>query len=324
MKPNIVVVIPNWNGAEHIGACLESLASQSTAHTAVVVDNGSVDNSIEVIEKSFPTVHIEKLPKNLGFDGGVNVGIEWAKTQNAELIGIFNNDALADKDWLKHLVARMEKDTTTGIVSCKQLRDDKTHIDSTGDFYSIWGLPFPRGRNHEDTGQYDAAEELFCAPAGATLYRTALFDDIGAFDETFFAYYEDVDISFRARLAGWKIWYEPKAVVFHEVSATSSKLGGFTRFHSTKNFHILFLKNMPGILFWKYFPLAVLQSLRLALGSISHGQLLTHFRGYFAAVKLIPHALIERKRIQRSRKVSISQVDDWLYHGRPPKIPTID
>lgn len=319
----VYVVIPNWNGADLIAEALLSLEKQLLKPQIVVVDNGSADDSIKVIEKAFPDVTLIKKDRNFGFAGGVNIGIRYALEQGADVIALFNNDAVADRNWLRNLVRAMNADEKIGIVSCKQLRTDKKFIDSTGDFYSIWGLPFPRGRNHKDEGQYDSREEVFSAPAGATLYRTELFKDIGLFDEKFFAYYEDVDISFRARLAGWKIMYEPAAHVYHAVSATSSKLGSFTRYHSTKNLLMLYCKNMPGILFWKYLPLVLVQTLRLVIGSLKHGEFFAYLKGLGRFVMYLPQIFRERVKIQRDRVVSPASIDAQLYRARPPRIPLL-
>lgn len=323
MKMNIAVIIPNLNGVDLIAECLKSLQKQTHPAEIIVVDNGSTDDSVSLIEKEFPDITLIKLDKNYGFAGGVNAGIRMALKKNYDAVAVFNNDAVADKNWLKNLVNALSIDNRIGAAGSKQLLPDGKHIDATGNAYTIWGLPFPRGRNQIDKGQYDDQRDIFSAPGGASLYSASMLKDVGLFDERFFAYLEEDDLSFRTRLAGWRIVYEPSARVFHAVSTTSKKLGSFTRFHSTKNFHLLYLKNMPGWLFWKYLPLVALQSFRLALGALMHRQLLTHLRGYFAAVWLIPHALRERGRIQRSRKASISEVDGWLYHGRPPKIPQL-
>lgn len=323
MKTKVAIVIPNWNGIDMIASCLQSLQSQSQKADLIVVDNGSTDNSVELIEEKFPDVTVTKLPRNTGFAGGVNTGFKKTIEDGCEFVAAFNNDAVADKDWLQNLIKRMEQDEMIGIVSCKQLRSDGKYIDSTGDNYSIWGMPFPRGRNHEDKGQYDEPEEIFSAPAGATLYRTAMLKEIGLFDEKFFAYLEDVDISFRARLAGWRIFYEPKAVVFHEVSATGSKLGNFSRYHYIKNFFLLYAKNMPGWLYWKYLPLFAVQAVRLAASSLLRGAFLAYVRGMVRAFLLTPHIISQRWRIQKFKKVSSREIDSWLYKKRAPKIPSI-
>lgn len=317
--PKVAIVIPNWNGEDFIAECLESLENQSLNAEIVVVDNGSHDNSTNIIKNKFPGVTLLEFSNNGGFSGGVNRGIKYAVKNGFEYVALFNNDAVAEKDWLKNLLATMQSSKKTGIVTGKFMQSDRKTIDSTGEIMRRNGMPHPRGRDEVDTGQYNVVEQVFAATGGASLYRTKMLDQIGLFDEKFFAYLEDVDISFRAQLAGWKVYYEPKAIAYHKVGGTSSKLGSFSRYHSTKNFHLLFLKNMPGILFWKYFPLAVLQSFRMAVGSIIHGQYFTHLRGYCAAVVLVPHCLKERKKIQKNRKVSTTYIDSILVHGRAPK-----
>jgi len=320
---HLVVVIPNWNGKEHLGDALDSLRSQTLKPTVLVVDNGSVDGSQDFIKKTYPEVKLIERDKNYGFTGGVNPGIEEAIKTDADYVALLNNDAVADKDWLKHLVAKAENDSKIGIVACKTIRTDKKHLDSTGECFSIWGVPFPRGRNQVDSNQYDKAEEVFGGSGGASLYRVSLLKEIGLFDQRFFAYFEDVDISFRARLAGWKIWYEPEAFVYHHVSATASKLGNFARYHSVKNFFLVYIKNMPGWLYWKYLPLFSIQSLRWLASSTLKGHLWTFIKAYLAFLAYLPSTLKDRWKIQKNRKVSIKEIDELLYHQRPPKIPAL-
>jgi GT2 family glycosyltransferase len=317
------VVIPNWNGADMIAEALTSLERQTYKSEIVVVDNGSVDDSVKIITEQFPKVTLIKLAHNTGFDGGVNTGIKHALENNADAVALFNNDAIADAHWLENLVRAMEADEKRGIVTGKLLRTDKKYFDSTGDFYSVWGLPFPRGRNQADTGQYDKAEEVFSATGGATLYRAKLFQEIGIFDERFFAYIEDIDISFRARLSGWTVWYEPTAVAYHHISATSSKLGSFSRYHWAKNSLITYTKDMPGLLFWKYLPLFTLQTVRFGISSTLRGELWVYLRGTGAFLLLLSGVLKDRRHIQKHRKITTREVDALLYHGRPPRIPPI-
>lgn len=324
MKTKVVVVIPNWNGQDFIVECLRSLEKQTLKPKIVVVDNGSVDDSVQIIKDMFPGVELLLQKTNLGFAGGVNKGIAWAIKNDYEYVALFNNDAVASKDWLKNLVNAGDNHKETGIITGKFMRMDKKHIDSTGDFYTVWGIPFPRGRNQLDTGQYDTAEYVFGATGGASLYRTAMLKEIGLFDERFFAYYEDVDISFRAQLAGWKVWYEPGAIAYHHVSATSARLGGFSRYHSTKNFTLLFNKNMPGSLFWKYKPLFLYGLLRMLGGAIRDHHIGSFIKGVVKSFVLLPNTHQQRKKIQGNLTVSTEYIDSILYKGKPPKIPKIN
>lgn len=319
---NIFVVIPNWNGADLLADCLDSLKTQTQEHTVVVVDNGSVDNSIDLIEANYPEVTLLKNPKNLGFAGGVNTGIRYALENKADAVALFNNDAVADKNWLKNLVHAMGE-TNAGIVTCKLMRSDKKYFDSTGDFYSVYGIGFPRGRNQEDSGQYDQAENVFGASGGASLYSAKMLKKIGLFDERFFAYFEDVDISFRAQLAGWKVFYEPSSIAYHHLSATSSKLGNFSRYHSIKNFLIIYVKNMPARLYWKYLPKYVYQFLRTTVRSVINFQLHIWLKALVVFLVYLPSILKDRFLIQRSRQLSAAEVDVLLYKKRPPVIPDL-
>lgn len=321
--PKTFVVIPNWNGLDFIADCLKSLLKQTVDLKIIVVDNGSIDGSTEVIEKNFKQVELIKLPKNIGFAGGVNVGIKKALEKEAEYILLFNNDAVADNYWAEQLVESAEINRQTGIITGKFMRMDKKHLDSTGDFYSVWGLPYPRGRNEIDNGQYDNQLEVFGASGGASLYRAEMLKEIGLFDEDFFAYYEDVDISFRAQLAGWKVLYEPKAIAYHFVGGTSSKLGDFARYHSAKNFLLVYAKNMPTKLYFKYLPLFTIQLMRMGLSSLVKGKFIVFLKGNWAAVKLHPSTKAKRKAIQSARKVSTQHIDSILSHHRPPKPPKL-
>lgn len=322
-KSNIYVVIPNWNGKELLKPCLDSVSNQAQKVEVIVVDNGSSDGSVDFVKNRYPNVRVIELEKNYGFTGGVNAGIREALVNKARYIALLNNDATVEPDWLDNLVIVANSDAKVGIVTSKILRSDKKHLDSTGDFYSIWGLPFPRGRNEIDRGQYDDKLEVFGASGGASLYKTSMLKEIGLFDQDFFAYFEDVDISFRAQLAGWKVHYESKAIVYHKVGATSSKLGNFARYHSVKNIVILYTKNMPLKLYIKYLPLFGLQLLRMLVSSTLRGHLLTFLKGFGSTIWRSPSTLKKRQQIQRSRKVSVSYIDSILYHHRPPRPPKL-
>lgn len=323
MKMKVAAVIPNWNGADYLPAAIDSLQAQSYPVEIIVVDNGSVDNSIELLEEDYPSVTLIKLPVNKGFSGGVNVGIKHAIENNFDAVALLNNDATVTEQWANALVSVLLKDNEASIATGLFVRDDNKHLDSSGDQLSVVGMPFPRDRNKQFNQSEYHKEYVFGATGGASLYRASALKEVGLFDEKFFAYYEDVDISFRMQLAGWKVVFEPKAIAYHKVSATSSKLGNFSRYHSTKNFFMLYLKNMPGILYWKYLPMHVLYGLRLFAGSIYRGYLPTFIKGYLAFLLLLPHSVIQRIKIQSKRKASIKYIDSLIYKNRPPKIPSI-
>ena len=254
---------------------------------------------------------------NKGFAGGVNTGIRYGIENNFEYITLFNNDAVAETNWLSSLVATSVKKNssiTTGLL----LHEDGETIDSTGDWYTIWGLPFPRGRDNP-TSMAPASGEAFGGSGGATLYKTSLFKEIGLFDETFFAYYEDVDISFRARLAGHTAYYEKSAVAFHKQGATSRTIPGFAVKQTLKNLPLLYIKNVPvglllpiGARFWLAYSLITIK----AVLSPNYKQALT---GWMQGAWLFwTHGIQERSKIQRNKKVSSQQINELLWHDLPP------
>ncbi|MEO6715333.1 MAG: glycosyltransferase family 2 protein [Mycobacteriales bacterium] len=315
----VAVVVPSWNGVDLLPACLDSLIAQDPLPEIVVVDNGSTDGSPELVERDYPNVVLLKQRTNLGFAGGVNIGIHHALAYDAQYIALFNNDAVAQPGWLEALVDEAEHHPEAGIVTGRLVSGDGSTIDSTGDFYSWWGYPFPRGRGEpNDPGRYADREEVFGASGGATLYRAQMLRGIGLFDEAFFAYYEDVDLSFRAQLAGWRVRYTPAAVAFHEQGSTSGRISGFHRFHSLKNFVFLYMKNMPGRLWLRHLPRFLAGFAMLCAGTLRMGLPGALARALVQVGRSGPHLLRERKRVQALRTVPLRRIDDLLYKDMPP------
>lgn len=311
-------VVPNWNGADRLPACLDSLLAQSRPPQIVVVDNGSSDNSVSLIEKKYPEAQLIKNTRNRGFAGGVNDGIKYAMEQGAEYIALLNNDAVADKKWLERLESFLDKNPGAGIATSKIYDDKGERLDSTGDLYTIWGLPYPRGRGEVDKGQYDKDTWVFAASGGASIYRVKMLRQIGLFDEDFFAYYEDVDISFRAQLAGWKVGYEPRALVYHQIGATSSGIKGFTAYHTLKNLPLLLWKNVPWPLMPRIWPRLVLAYCGIVYSTLKRGQFGPLFKGLLVGTVLWPKKLVQRRKIQRSRKVPAKYINSIITPDLPP------
>src|SRR5579884_1830355 len=314
----LYVVVPNWNGVGRLRACLDSLKTQSQKHVAVVVDNGSTDDSLALLEKEYPQVKVVRHSKNKGFAGGVNAGIRLAIENKVEYVALLNNDAVADKDWLKRLSGFLHDHPKAGIVTSKILESNGKLLDSTGEKYSSWGLPFPRGRDEADTEKYDKDIWVFAASGGASLYRVKMLEQIGLFDEDFFAYYEDVDISFRAQLAGWKVGYEPSARVLHQISATSNQIKGFATYHTLKNLPLLLWKNVPWALMPTVWPRLVLIYCGIAVRALARGYYGAFFKGILMGTLLWPKKLIERNRIQKNRKVKVEYIKSMITYDLPP------
>lgn len=312
------VVVPNWNGEKAIADCLDPLKAQIQEAHIIVVDNGSTDNSLKIIENKFPKVELIALPKNRGFAGGVNAGIKRAMESGSKYVALLNNDAIADKSWLFSLVSFMERNPKTGIATSKILDADGKQIDSTGETYTIWGLPYPRGRGESEKNKYDKDIWIFGASGGASIYRVKMLKEIGLFDEDFFAYYEDVDLSFRAQLAGWKVAYVPKAVVYHQIGTTSSKVKDFTTYQTLKNLPMLTWKNVPWGLMPKVWPRFELAYSAIAFRALARGQFGVFFKGAFMWGVLWPKKFWQRYKIQSSKKVSNDYILSIITHDLPP------
>jgi hypothetical protein len=316
--PKVVVVIPSWNGADGLRRCIDSVLAQSLQPHLIVVDNGSVDGSVELIETYYPSVELIKHTTNKGYAGGVNPGYRRAMEMEADYTAPFNNDAVADPKWLEHLVRYMDAHPEAGIATCKVTSSDGSHLDSTGDYYTSWGLPYPRGRGEPDTGQYDSQAEVFGASGAASLYRVSMLREIGLLDEDFFAYYEDVDISFRAQLAGWRVTYVPDSVIYHELSVTGGRIKGFFALQTVKNYPWLLVKNVPGRLLPHVLPRFLLAYVLFIGRAVLRGQGQYALQGLGKAVRLLPKKLRERRRIQRGRKVSPEYIWSIMTHDLPP------
>lgn len=238
---SISVIVLNYNGKRYLDECLSSLASQTYSDfEVIVVDNGSTDGSQEYLSAQYPWAKVIRNEKNLGFAGGTNSGIRAAQ---GEFILTLNNDARADSRLLDNLKKPMA-DAKVGSCAAKMLLADG-RINSTGICLSRSGAAWDRGMSEPDLGQYDTLEEVFGACAGAALYRKEMLDEIGLFDEDFFLYMEDVDLAFRARLAGWSCVYVPEAVVYHHHGGTAGAGSDLSVYYCNRNVIWYVLKDFP-------------------------------------------------------------------------------
>ena len=318
-------MIPNWNGAHFLGDCLGSLVSQTHPAEIIVVDNGSTDGTAELVRERFPGVALVRLNANRGFAGAVNAGISHALADGAEYVALFNNDAVAEPDWLQRLVETAEAHPEAGTVTSKLLRSDGVHIDSTGDFYSSWGWAYPRGRDEVDRGQYDAPEhrEVFCGSGGASLFRARMLIEVGPFDEDYFAYLEDQDLGFRAQLMGWRARYEPAAVAYHRMMGTSGLIPNFGRYQAIRNCIYLYVKNLPSPLVWRYLPKFLLGLMLMAVNDLRRRRFLAIARAYLDALRHLPAMLRKRHQAQAGRVVEVDYIDSILVHPLPPTQKTL-
>lgn len=238
------VVIPNLNGMKYLKDCLDSLMEQSRQDFSVIlIDNGSGDGSADYVELHYPEVLVKRFPENRGFCGAVNEGIRLSKTKYVILL---NNDTICDTSFIEELVSAMEREEDCFAGSSRMVQmQDPDRMDNCGDFYCALGWAYTPAKG-KPAKKYGKGRDVFSACAGAAIYRREVFQEIGLFDEAHFAYLEDVDVCYRARIAGYRNIYIPGAVVLHVGSATSGSVyNEFKIRHSSRNSIYLFYKNMP-------------------------------------------------------------------------------
>lgn len=238
------VVIPNYNGIIFLKDCLESVMDQSEdAYDVIVVDNASTDGSVEFIRKNFPEIRLLEMDTNTGFSKAVNIGIDESKT---EFVILLNNDTVIERDFILELANTIEKNENIFSVSAKMINMNQNEkLDGAGDLYSALGWGFARGKG-KPVDSNNKERMVFAACAGAAIYRSSIFKEIGCFDEEHFAYLEDLDLGYRAQIYGYKNSYQPNARVFHAGSAVSgSRHNAFKVLLSAQNNVYLLHKNMP-------------------------------------------------------------------------------
>jgi len=242
----VSVIIVNWNGKRYLEKNLSSVFNQSFGlFEIILVDNGSIDDSVGFVRANFPDAIIVQNDENLGFAAGNNRGIEVA---SGEFILTLNNDTEAEAGFLDRLMgAAKSSGNDVGMWAPKILSmQDRRLIDSVGGLLIYGdGIARGRGRGEADAGQYDKLEEILFPSACCALYRREMLDEIGGFDEDFFAYCEDSDLGLRARLAGWKALSVPDAVVYHHYSGTTGGYSGTKAFLVERNHIWLAVKNFP-------------------------------------------------------------------------------
>ena len=315
--PQTSVIILNWNGKKFLQECLDSLGAQTYRDfETILIDNGSKDNSAAFVQELYPWVRLVALPENTGFSGGNNRGLAECR---GDYIVTLNNDTKVEPEFIAELVKVAESDSAIGMVAAKMLNFYETgRIDSVGIRVTTAGLGVNRGVGETDRGQYDAAGEVFGACAGAALYRRAMLDEVGFFDAAFSAYYEDTDLAWRARLAGWRCVTAPGAVVYHVHSATSGRMSPFTVYQVQRNKWYTIIKNWPASILLKRIPLIATFDLAALVLAVLRGRGLAAFKARFDVLKSLPRLLRARATVQRMRKISGADVEMLFTRGEGP------
>lgn len=252
----VSVVIPNYNGLQYLEVCMEALENQTVGgFPIIVVDNGSTDGSLEWLRAHHPLVQQISLAENFGFCRAVNEGILASRTTYVILL---NNDTKVHPEFVEEMVAGMKRHKKSFSCQAKMIQYyDRSRIDDAGNYYNALGWAYARGKG-ADVQKYHKEEKIFAACGGAAIYRKKLFEELGYFDEEHFAYLEDLDVGYRARIQGYENWYLPRATVFHVGSGTTgSRYNQFKIRYSSRNNIYLIYKNMPVGQIILNFPLLV-------------------------------------------------------------------
>jgi GT2 family glycosyltransferase len=298
----VSVIIPNWNGEELLGPCLESLYRQNFGDfETILVDNGSRDGSIGFVREHFPQVKIIAFDENRGFSAAVNAGILAAE---GRYIALLNNDTEVDRSWLQELVASLDRNPQVGSVASKVLfHSDPQSVNSAGDEFSVFGVPYQRRWLRGDRDCFNEPQYVFSACGAAALYRRELFEKIGLFDEVFFAYQEDVDLGFRSQLAGYKCLYVPTAVVYHKYHQTSSKHASLWMHLRERNKYFVLVKNLPAKFFLLCLPLFLFHEMFAFVQALRFSHVPVYFTARWDVWRHLPQLLESRRQIQNHRRV---------------------
>lgn len=263
-SPLVTVIIPTWNGRGLLTRCLEALAAQTyTDFQVLVVDNGSTDGTVEWIRSAYPSVHVIALSQNKGFATAINIGI---KATRSPLVVTLNNDTIPLPTFLEELVTASEQFPEVGMFAATLLLSP-FKVDAAGIYIDRLGVARQVGWQQSPAQLGSSPCPIFGPCAGAALYRRTLFEDVGLFDETYYAYLEDVELAWRARWAGWAAMWVPYARAYHEHSATGRRNLPYKFWLLGRNRIWTIRRHYPRPFFYAYFPLIALNELITGLGA---------------------------------------------------------
>ena len=299
--PDVSVVIVTWNGREHLDACLTAVAAQQgvTAET-ILVDNGSTDGTLDHVRAQYSWVRLVPLSENRGCAAGTNAGVREAR---GRFVALLNNDTVPDPGWLQALVAAVnEPERFLLVTSLIVYMHDPEVIDSAGDGMLRGGGAFKR-HHGENVDLARQAREVFGVCGAACLMPRRVFEELGGFDEDFFASHEDVDLSYRARLLGYRCRYEPRALVRHRGSATIGRVSPFAVFHGQRNLEWVYAKNTPAGLLLRTLPAHLVYVAAACFHFARLGLLGPFLRAKIAAAGGLGRMLHKRSEVQHGKRV---------------------
>lgn len=312
MVPEISIIIVTWNGRQHLDACLSAVAAQrDVSAETILVDNASIDGTVEHVRDRYPWVRIVPLAENRGFAGGNNAGVRAAR---GRYVALLNNDTVAEPGWLAALRRGVDEAAGYALATSRIVyMHDPTIVDSAGDGMLRWGGAFKR---YHGAAAHEAAAsaEVFGVCGAACILPRALFEQLHGFDEHFFVSHEDVDLSYRARLLGYRCRYVAGAIVRHHGSATLGKVSAFGVFHGQRNLEWVYLKNTPTPLLVRTLAGHLLYNAAAAVHFARIGLFGPFLRGKVAALAGLPRVLRQRAAVQGGRVVRSAEL--WPHMER--------
>jgi GT2 family glycosyltransferase len=311
----VAVIIVNWNSEQDLQKCLDALSRQSIPPSRVIVlDNGSRDFNAQSWKKRHPGVEFHSLKENLGFAAASNMGASIAS--DCQWLAFLNPDAFPEPDWLEVLIKASKSNPAFNLFAGLMVSALKPNIiDGTGEVYHSCGWAWRRDHLSELSDRVMEREEVFGACGGAAFVSRRAFMDAGGFDESYFCYFEDVDLSFRLRLLGGRCLFIPEARVNHVGNGATNKWSDFAVYHGHRNLVFTYVKNMPSFLFWYYLPQHVLLNIFSLFWCARRGQGGIVAKAKWDAIRRLSTIWKVRKRIQKRKIVSTASVAKMLTRG---------
>ena len=312
MTSHVPVVIVNWNGAHLLDRCLSAVRAQTYgSYQVILVDNDSSDGSVTLVRRGYPKVRVIRNDLNVGFAEANNIAI---RATQSDYVATLNNDTQVEATWLAELVRAMESDPRVGMCASKMLfLAHPEMIDSAGICVDRAGIAWDRHGGESDEDGSGQPEEIFGPCAGAALYRREMLEQVGVFDQDFFAYMEDVDLAWRAQLAGWRCLYVPTARVYHAHSGTAGEGSAFKNRLKGRNTVWTIVKNYPWPQCIHYLPAILLYDLAAIAYTLAVQRDVNPLRGRLEALRGLRSLMLKRRAVQALRvipsRVMLSRMD---------------
>ncbi|MFA6047631.1 MAG: glycosyltransferase family 2 protein [Parcubacteria group bacterium] len=323
----VSIIIVNYNGKKYLKSCIDSILKNNYDNwEVVIVDNGSKDGSLEMINDEWGNIsnlHLVKLNENKGPAYARNAG---AKASRGEIISFLDNDTEVEQGWITKAMKYFKSDLSVGILQCKLLMlEDKKQYDYAGEYLSSLGFLIHRAHyREEDRGQYDNPVEILAAKSAGMFIRRDVFEKIGGFDEDYFIFVEETDLGWRSWLAGYRAIFAYDSIVFHHFSVTKKIVdpkfnNHLVRFHGTKNYILTLYKNLS----FKNLIIILLKNIFLWMGLAGYLILRGNFSSSGNILKGIgwnivnfPRNYRKRKKIQKNRIISDKKLFEKIYRKR--------